>query len=88
MSPARLLWVHDRHKRSQVQSEIRWLLNATAAANTGANGGDAAADRLHELQRELNRFATPSGEGRGEGGPVSQMPLSSADFERMMKEKT
>ena len=82
MSPAQLVWVHDGFKARQVRSEIRWLLNATAAVNTGTNGGEAAKARLEELQRELD--GTERGSKNAE--TKSQMPLNRDDFDRMMAE--
>lgn len=59
-------------------------MRALCIAAAGANGGKAFAMMLRELKRELRAArgdARPTDEE-----PQSEMPLSTEDFERMMKE--
>lgn len=80
-SVAKLVWVMDERRVRELKREIRQLVTTAAAMNTGANGGDAASDRLKVLETELhgirNRDAKPL-------EPASQTPLNQEDFERMM----
>jgi hypothetical protein len=65
---------------------MRWLLNATAAVNTGVNGGDAMKARFRDLQRELQRLGEPASPDDTE--PISQTPRSQAEFEAMLREES
>ena len=79
-SPAQLEHVFVELRRRRTERDVRALCIAAA----GANGGKAFAMMLRELKRELkpsSEFRVPSSE------PVSEMPLSAADFQRMMKEE-
>lgn len=63
------------------------MLNATAAANTGANGGEAAQRRFNELEREVKRLNKGIATAEKSAAPKSKMPLCKEDFERMMAEE-
>ena len=83
-SPAQLIWIQSQKKAREIKSEIRQLMNLAAAVNTGTNGGDAARDRLRDLQAELKQLATGEKEPKTE--PKSRTPRSQAEFEQMMSD--
>ena len=86
-SPAKLVWLHNWKKSSEIKSEIRWLLTASAAAHTGANGGDAAEKRFKHLQTELKQVCNDVEKAELDAPPVSQTPRSTEEFEAMMAEQ-
>ena len=84
MSPAQLVWTQQQHTAREIKAEIRWLLSATAAANTGANGGDAAKDRLELLQDELKTLCNQVADAE----PKSNTPLSAEEFAEWVNRKS
>ena len=76
-SPAKLFLVFEQSRQRLLRRELRTLVNATAAAA----GGKAAQERYRQIEQEL-RGKKPA---KGKGG--SEIPLSQAEFERMMQEE-
>lgn len=80
-SPAKLFLVFEQSRMRRLRRELRELINATAATA----GGKAAQERFRQIERELRREERNI--QKPEAEPRSEMPLSVADFERMMKEE-
>ena len=88
LAPTKLVWIHRQRQRRQIECEMRGLLNSVAAANTGANGGDAAKARFRALETELQALGkTIGGNPQTPMAPQSQMPGSAAEFAAMMEKQ-
>jgi hypothetical protein len=85
MSPAELEWIYKRHQAREIKGEMRWLLNAVAAAHTGSNGGDMTADRLEMLEDELKALCNEVADNGERREPKSKTPLSAEEFMDWLK---
>lgn len=81
--PAKLFLVFEQWRERTIRRRLETLIDATAAAV----GGRAAERRFSQLEKQLKQVCTSTA-NESEEQTESNMPLSAADFERMMKEQS
>lgn len=83
MSLGQLAWIFRWRRRARAERDVRRLCLAAA----GASGGKAFEIVMRDLKRELRELDAPESAREPADEPESQMPLSAADFEKMMREE-